>query len=147
MLYGRAKQVFAYPECPGPVELKLRQIGFSDMVILNKVDLVSQEALQKVRDWIEGRLKQVRLVEAVQCDAPLEILLAVGRFDPAQLAGAFGAGHDHDRAFGTWSFETELPLSLAALSEMVKRKLPGAIYRCKGIVYATEAPERRGKTD
>jgi len=26
---------------------------------------------------------------------------------------------------------------------MVKRKLPGNIYRCKGIVYAIEAPERR----
>ena len=26
---------------------------------------------------------------------------------------------------------------------MVKRKLPGDIYRCKGVVYAAEAPERR----
>jgi G3E family GTPase len=142
-----AEQVFAYPDYPGVVELKLRQIGFSDMVILNKVDLVSQEELQNVRDWIDGRLNRVRLVEAVQCDVPLEILLAVGRFDPAQIATGDSldrrAGHDHGQAFTTWSFETERPLSLEALSQMIKTKLPGTIYRCKGIVYAAEAPEQR----
>jgi G3E family GTPase len=138
-----AEQVFAYQEYPGVVELKLRQIGFSDMVILNKVDLVSQEELQVVRDWIEGRLNRVRIVEAIQCDVPLEILLAVGRFDLAQLATSDSVSHDHGRAFSTWSFETELPLSLEALNQMIKRKLPGTIYRCKGIVYAAEAPERR----
>ena len=26
---------------------------------------------------------------------------------------------------------------------MVKKKLPGTIYRCKGVVYAAETPERR----
>ena len=26
---------------------------------------------------------------------------------------------------------------------MVKKKLPGNIYRCKGVVYAAENPERR----
>ena len=34
-------------------------------------------------------------------------------------------------------------LSLEALREMVKRQLPGTIYRCKGVVYAAENPERR----
>ena len=147
-----ADQVFAYPEYPGVMELKLRQIGFSDMVILNKVDLVTEEELQVVRDWIDKRMRRVRVIEAVQCDVPLEILLAAGRFDPAQLAEAgqdhahdadHGHEHDHSQTFSTWSYETSEPLSLEALSEMVKRKLPGNIYRCKGIVYAAEAPDRR----
>ena len=38
---------------------------------------------------------------------------------------------------------TEHPLSLEALREMVKRELPGSIYRCKGVVYAAETPDRR----
>lgn len=143
-----AEQVFAYPDYPGVGELKLRQIGFSDMVILNKVDLVSPEELRKVQAWIDGRLNRVRVVEAVQCDVPLEILLAVGRFNPAQLVGKSGGrvDHgrvDHGRAFSTWSFETDEPLSLNALNRMVKRQLPGTIYRCKGIIYAAEEPDRR----
>ena len=33
-------------------------------------------------------------------------------------------------------------MSLEAVREMAK-KLPGSIYRCKGVVYSVEAPERR----
>jgi G3E family GTPase len=141
-----AEQVFAHPEYPGLQELKLRQIGFSDMVILNKIDLVGEAQLQEARNWIDNRMNRVRIVEAVQCDVPLEILLAVGRFDPQQLVEADNDHHDHTdhgQTFSTWSYETNWPISLEALNEMVKKKLPGNIYRCKGVVYAAENPERR----
>ena len=141
------EQVFAHQEHPYVEILKLRQIGFSDMVVLNKVDLVDEDQLQKVRDWIDSRMKRVRIVEAVQCDLPLEILLAVGRFDPQQLVESDNGHHhdhtDHGQTFSTWSFETDEPISLEALTEMVKKRLPGNIYRCKGVVYAAENPERR----
>jgi G3E family GTPase len=142
-----AEQAFAYPDYPYVEVLKLRQIGFSDMVVLNKIDLVDEEQLQKVRDWINSRMNRVRIVEAVQCDVPLEILLAVGRFDPQQLVeSGNGHGHgdtDHGHTFSTWSFQTDQPMSLEALNEMVKKRLPGNIYRCKGVVYAAESPERQ----
>lgn len=142
-----SEQIFAYPEYPGLQELKLRQIGFSDMVILNKVDLVDEEQLLNVKDWINSRMLRIRMVEAVQCDVPLEILLALGRFDPQRLLEADNGQHheptDHGHTFSTWSFETDQPISLDALTEMVKKRLPGNIYRCKGMVYAAEAPERR----
>jgi len=141
------EQFFAYPEYPGLQELKLRQIGFSDMVILNKVDLVDERQLQEVKDWINNRLNRVRMVDSVQCNVPLEILLSVGRFDPQQLAGSDGELHpmkgDHGQTFSTWSFQTDQPLSLEALREMVKKQLPGSIYRCKGVVFAAETPEQR----
>ena len=38
-----AEQVFAHPEYPPLMDLKLRQIGFADMVILNKVGLAGSE--------------------------------------------------------------------------------------------------------
>lgn len=141
------EQVFAHSDQPSIEFLKLRQIGFSDMVILNKVDLVDAAQLQRVRDWINSRMRRVRIVQAVQCNVPIEILLAVGRFDPQQLAQARDAHHhdspDHGQTFSTWSYETDQPLSLDALNEMIKHKLPGNIYRCKGVVYALENPERR----
>jgi G3E family GTPase len=45
--------------------------------------------------------------------------------------------------FQTWSFETDRPFSLEALREMVRKELPASIYRCKGIVYTTEFPDKR----
>jgi G3E family GTPase len=143
-----ADQIFAYPEYPGVQELKLRQIGFSDMVLLNKIDLVDGAQVEDVKDWINSRMNRVRIVEAVQCDVPLEILLGVGRFEAQQLTeGTNGRNHDHEldhgQSFSTWSLESDKPFSLEALREMVRRKLPGNIYRCKGVIYSSETPERR----
>lgn len=44
--------------------------------------------------------------------------------------------------FSTWTFETDCPLSLDAL-QIAAPKLPVNIYRAKGIVYSSDAPERR----
>jgi G3E family GTPase len=154
-----ADQVFAYPEHPAVEQLKLRQIAFADMMILNKADLAGPEQVNKVRAWIDDHFNRLRIVETSYCDVPLEILLSVGRFDPARsdldLPAALEHasrsdtncrdehhGHDHTNAFSTWSYETDRPLSLEALRDAA-RKLPASIYRAKGVIYTLDAPERR----
>jgi G3E family GTPase len=157
-----ADQVFAHPEYPPLMELKLQQIGFSDMLILNKVDLAGPAQVEKVRSWLDDRFNRLRIVETNYCEVPYEILLGVGRFDPARAglnshAAEHGCvdpachddshGHDHDgedhsKVFSTWSFETERPLAVDALRETL-RKLPGTVYRAKGVVYLSDAPQRR----
>jgi G3E family GTPase len=155
-----AEQVFAVPET---MELKLRQIAFADMLILNKVDLVSPEEVDRIKAWLDDRFHRYRLVETCQGNVPLEILLSVGRFDPSRLdstpsvdqpdhthdcAGsdrehhAHGDRHDHSQVFRTWSYETDQPLSLDALRESAS-KLPATVYRCKGVVHTVEEPDRR----
>jgi G3E family GTPase len=151
-----ADQVFAYPEYPASEQLKLRQIAFADMMILNKVDLAGAEQVKKVHAWIDDHFSRLRIVETSYCDVPLEILLAVGRFDPTRTGLYLQAlkhadcadpncrdeHHDHSTTFSTWSYETDRPLSLEALREMA-RKLPGNIYRAKGVIYTSDIPERR----
>jgi G3E family GTPase len=147
-----ATQIFAVPE---QMELKLRQIAYSDMLILSKSDLVNREEVGRIKSWLDERFPRYRLVEASRGQVPLEILLASGRFDPAQLdaAGALteqcsGGQCDHPHhqhhtsSFSTWSFHTEKPLSLDALRSAAAR-LPANIYRAKGVVYSSEVPERR----
>ena len=51
-------------------------------------------------------------------------------------------GQDHSKVFSTWSYESDEPLALEALREKL-RKLPGTIYRAKGVVYTTDIPQRR----
>jgi len=80
-----ADQVFAHPEYPPLIELKLRQVGFADMLILNKVDLAGPTQVEKVRAWLDGHFNRLRIVETNYCEVPYEILLGVGRFDPAQF--------------------------------------------------------------
>ena len=155
-----ADQVFAHPEYPPLMDLKLRQVGFADMLILNKVDLAGPEKVEKVRAWLDDHFNRLRVVETNYCEVPYQILLGVGRFDPAQSLGSRAvehgcAGrtcdddthghhheHNHSKVFSTWSYETDKPLALDALRETM-RKLPGTVYRAKGVVHSTDAPQRR----
>jgi len=136
------------------LNLKLRQIGFADLVVLNKVDLVGPEQIEVVKEWIDHHIHRVRIIEATRCDVPLEILLAVGRFDPAHAVSRNSTGdyHNHghhhthgaaSRMFDTWSYESDQPFSLEALRKMIRKELPASIYRCKGIVFTAESPEER----
>jgi G3E family GTPase len=157
-----ADQVVAHPEYPPLMDLKLRQVGFADMVILNKVGLAGSEQIAKVRAWLDDHFNRLRIVETNHCEVPYQILLGVGRFDPGRSGlnlhavehgctnvtchddphGRDVHRSDHSKVFGTWSYETDKPLDLEALREKM-RKLPGTVYRAKGVVYATDAPQRR----
>jgi len=129
----------------------MRQIGSSDMVILNKVDLVGPVHIEVIKEWIDHHLKRVRIIEAERCNVPLEILLAVGRFNPENAVlesedQKHGHHHKHESAkgmFDTWSYESDKPFSLDALRQMVQRELPASVYRCKGIVFIADTPEKR----
>jgi G3E family GTPase len=151
------EQVFAHPEYPPLMDLKLRQVGFADLLILNKVGLAGPEQVEKVRAWLDDHFNRLRIVETNYCEVPYEILLGVGRFDPVracldsythdhgctdQTCHDDHHRHDHSKVFSTWSYETAQPLALEMLREAM-RKLPGTVYRAKGVVYTTDAPRRR----
>jgi len=160
-----AEAIFADGDNVALNTLKMRQIGFADMVVLNKVDLVGPEHIEVIKEWIGHHLNRIRIIEATRCDVPLEVLLAVGRFDPATTLGddttcdrhehSGGAechnhisehGGSHERAgdmFETWSYETDRPFSIEALREIVRRDLPASVYRCKGIFWSDTNPELR----
>jgi G3E family GTPase len=139
-----AEAIFADADNVDLTLLKLRQIGFADLVVLNKVDLVGPEAIRTIRDWINQHLNRVHIVEAEYCDVPYEVLLSVGRFEPSALERDLaGNSHEHGPGFTTWHYRTDAPLSVSKLRAAI-RKLPGPIYRCKGIVSTIENPAERG---
>jgi G3E family GTPase len=144
-----AEQVFAAQE---QMRLKLWQIGCADMLILNKVDLVERNQIARIKSWLDEHLPRYRLIEAERCDVPLEILMSVGHLDSIGLhdhdwhpcAGLNCSSHlsDHTNAFSAWSYETQSLFSIATLQQVASR-LPVNIYRCKGVIYSAEMPERR----
>jgi len=142
--------------------LALDQIGVADIVILNKVDLVSAETLEQVkRDWIYEAAPNSRILETTYSRVPLALILGVGHYDPQRLTehtkrdihvhsvGDEHHDHDHDHhhhhdhtlVFETWSWRTEKPLAMKALQQAIEN-LPTAIYRAKGFVHLADMPER-----
>ena len=149
-----AEAVFADGENEELNMLKLRQIGFADLVVINKTDLVGPTHIEVIKEWVDHHINRIRMIEAVHCDVPLEILLAVGRFDPVNVVarrnGSSADEHEHQHGhakagsmFQTWSYESDRPFSLDKLREMVRRDLPASVYRCKGIIFAADSSEKR----
>jgi G3E family GTPase len=132
--------------------LKLRQIGFADLVVLNKTDLVGPEHIEVIREWIGLHKKPVRIIETSYSDVPLDILLGGERFDPVAVENLSAATTDAEGnhrtdalspTFDRWSYRAAEPFSLDALRVMVQRELPESVYRCKGVVYAADSPDTR----
>jgi G3E family GTPase len=141
------EQLFEDLEYGGLRRLKLLQVGCADLVVLNKTELVSEELVAKTRAWIDEQLNRVRVVEAVKADIPLEVLLSVGQFERVDSTSAStgneGPGAEHRVAFDTWSYEGSEPLDLEKIRDLVRHRLPGAVYRCTGILYSTHHPNLR----
>ena len=146
--------------------LAMDQIGAADMVVLNKVDLITSRRLEKVRRWVRDIAPDARIFETSFGKIPLELALGVGRFDLIQLNreardvhvhAAEGEeqeehgeeehhhhhDHDHSLVYNTWVYRSFEPFTLKNLREVTKN-LPPSIYRAKGFVYLSDAPARRG---
>lgn len=122
--------------------LKLRQIAFSDLVVVSKADLVSPLHLEVITDWIDQHIKRIRVITASHGNVSLEALLGAGRFDPRLLPG-FGAGQAMSLPGGAddlerWSHRSRKRFRADALRRMIRHELPGSVYRCKGIVFVTD---------
>jgi G3E family GTPase len=133
----------------------IRQLQGADLLVLNKVDLVTQEQLQSVRDWLTTLVPRARIVEAVDGQVPLPVLLgtfAVAAPAADELAD-YEVQNEHDHAsapsheeahqdmYRTWSFAAEAPIRRDGLQELLDT-LPEGVLRSKGFVYLADDSDR-----
>ena len=130
---------------PTTRDLVFGQIGFSDMVVLNKIDLAERARVDEVRSFVLDRLPAVRIIETVRADVPFDVLIGSGPANPPDDRWVGTHDHRHDsegHGFTTWVYRREDPFDLAALEEAAKR-LPRSVYRVKGFVHGADEPEYR----
>ena len=137
-----AEAIFRDAEDEQLTGLKLRQIAFADLVLLNKTDLVTPDHVEVVKDWIDAHIKRIRVVETTHGEAPLEVLLGVGRFSVHDLPPESTAPDHASDQFQRWSYVTDQLFDRNRLEEMVRRTLPGTVYRCKGLLHTTTEPDQ-----
>jgi G3E family GTPase len=118
---------------PALASIQLRQIGYSDLVILNKTDLAGPARVAELSAQLRTSFAGARLVEAVRCDVPADVL-----FSPPEGAARTPHGlsrnePSHADRYDTWCFEPAGAFSAEALHEL-PRRLPTGVYRAKGIV-------------
>lgn len=130
---------------PALHELTRRQLASADVIVFNKVDLVSLKELRAVRSRLS--YPAARIVESSYGDVPLEIVLGVNAADDGCVAEESMLAMDatdpaHTDGFSTWSWVCEQPLSYQRV-RAVLATLPTDVYRAKGFLHLAEAPEER----
>lgn len=136
------------------------QVGFADIVVLNKVDLVTDTYREMVKRRIHEISPDARIIEAVKGEVAPQLLLGGGQFAPEKLAQrqahdvhvhAVDEVHDHDHdhhdhnhalVYSTWSWTATTPLKLDCLRDVLDR-LPTTVFRAKGIIHLAEYPDDR----
>lgn len=119
----------------------IEQIQCSDIVLLNKADLVDKTKLEHVKADIRKHLPNAQIIETVKSNAPLNLLLAVGRYDPEKQK-EWKEQHEHDKDITATSCTTG-PVDSDKVQEFLEN-LPENIYRAKGILCIAESEPGKG---
>jgi G3E family GTPase len=148
------------------------QIGFADIILLNKTDLVTPEELRDVELRIRAINPYVKIHRTERCDVPIQSLLGQGAFDlqrileiePQFLAGDHhhdhhhhdghdhghhhhngGPKHYHDEDMQSLSLRSDKPLDPDKFLPWINdlvAKEGPKILRCKGILSFKDDPQR-----
>jgi G3E family GTPase len=142
------------------------QICAADIVLLNKIDLASENLRRGLHEWVRTLVPHARILETVHAQAPLELLLGVDdggrRTEDGRRATEDGRRKTEDDderhpftpsplhpftpspahpAFQTWSYESDRPFAFRAFQEALQT-LPTTIFRAKGVLFVAESPRR-----
>jgi G3E family GTPase len=119
------------------------QIAFADVILLNKVGLVSEEERKGLESRILGMNPYARIIPSNYCDVPLDQILNLGSFDLERIV-ALEPGfltedhdHEHDDTIKSISLKSNVPLDSDRFESWIMEVLRTQgvnILRCKGIL-------------
>ncbi|MCR8922961.1 GTP-binding protein [Dasania sp. GY-MA-18] len=125
--------------------LAMDQLSVADVVVINKVDLVSAEQLQNLKDnWL---FPNACVYETSYGELPLALLLGQQAHHSAQSEHEHHhcderCQHQHQHhEFYSMSWQSEQPLKIQALKAFF-HSLPASIYRAKGFVRLSGAEQQ-----
>lgn len=119
------------------------QVAFADTILLNKMDLVTEEQAAEVRRRIRALNPFAAIHESVRSEVTLDAVLDRGAFDLARILeiepGLLDGedDHEHDASIGSVSLKTETPIDPERFAGWIRPFVMERgvdILRCKGIL-------------
>jgi len=125
-------------------DLVVDQITVADIVIINKIDLVSDAELYEVKRQVRKIAHWARLITTSRAEVPMEIILNLDDKPKAVLPyqQVKAGSATHHALFDSWNFVSDRPFNLSALQKQLSR-LPTSVLRAKGILMTAELPGER----
>ncbi|MGB3614375.1 MAG: GTP-binding protein [Elainellaceae cyanobacterium] len=126
------------------------QIAFADVILLNKIDLVSEADLAELERRILDMNAMVKIYRTQNSELPIETILGVKAFDldrALEVDPEFLSedAHEHDESVYSFAIVEEQPLDGDKLSAWVSKLLETKgpdIFRTKGILNLADEPNR-----
>ena len=121
------------------------QIGFADIILLNKTDLVPTEDLQQALKKVTSINNVAKLYQTTHSNIPIGDILDVkafnldARIEVNPTITETYHEHSHDDSIQSLYFEEEKPVNMERFSrfmELVVAELGNQLLRYKGIIYA-----------
>lgn len=120
-----------------------QQLRNADIVVLNKVDLVTSTELEAVCARLRALVPSTGVIAVRDGCVPMALLLhARAGAAPAGETPEWGAERDRGPGHESWSYAADEPLSGDDLRALAAG-LPRDVLRVKGIVYLRDDPMRR----
>lgn len=113
------------------------QILFSDYVIINKIDLISQSKLSDIRSLIGSINPKSRILTAKNCKVDIRLILQkdLNSIDNwSKLSNSKNHNNHIHEKYSHFSWQTNQPLHPMKFQEFVNNKLDKSIFRAKGIL-------------
>ena len=127
------------------------QIIYGDIILLNKIDLVSQTKIEQLENYICTVKAGARILHSERARVPLPLILDVGLTPPNVYFSAtdeHSRHHEHEHShhlendgFMPVSFKSDRPFILEKFQTFIDT-LPDNIFRAKGLLWFRESKLR-----
>ncbi|NJN74133.1 MAG: GTP-binding protein [Limnothrix sp. RL_2_0] len=136
-------------------EAALNQVAYGDIILLNKVDLISPEQVAATEAHIQTVKDGARILHCSHGKVPLNMILDVG-LSPTEQHDEWGqtleqlanekqsiaSNHLKNDGFDSLSFKSTRPFDLNRFEHFLREQLPDNIYRAKGLLWFQWETER-----
>jgi G3E family GTPase len=143
-------------------EAARQQLVYSDIVILNKTDLVTPAQVEQAEQYIATIKQGARIIRAERGGIPLPLILGVELSTPAKNRELMEQqeasehhhydyshdGHHHhshhleNDGFVSISFTSERPFDINKFDRFIRELMPKSVFRAKGILWFTCSEQR-----
>jgi G3E family GTPase len=126
------------------------QIAFSDVILINKTDLVSVEDLNQVERRVRSLNPMAKIYHTEYGAIDLSHIIGIGAFDVVaklEVDPTFldDLAHEHDQTVGSFVIREDRPVDLNKFQIWLQsylQKRGEDLFRTKGLFYAQGFPER-----
>ena len=126
-------------------EIALKQLTYGDIILLNKTDLVPEEKVEELEDYINSIKDGARILRSQQGQVPLPLILGVELAQPeiyltdANLTNDQKSNHLANDGFVSVSFKSNRPFAVKKFQTFLQDKMPTNVFRAKGILWFKES--------